>query len=133
MSKFNSIEYDESLGTVKIGAGLVWGEVYLALAPHGVKVVGGRGPPVGMGFFSPDRELHLIKPLIGVAGFLLGGGYSYFTDQYGLAIDNIVSHDLVLPNGTFVEVNEQTSPDLFFALKVGVRTKRCDGFESDVL
>ncbi|KAK7023514.1 hypothetical protein VNI00_016732 [Paramarasmius palmivorus] len=101
MLKFNSIEYDEGLGTVKIGAGLVWGEVYLALAPHGVKVVGGRGPPVG------------------VAGFLLGGGYSYFTDQYGLAIDNIVAHDLVLPNGTFVEVNEQTNPDLFFALKGG--------------
>ncbi|KAK7038748.1 hypothetical protein VNI00_010633 [Paramarasmius palmivorus] len=101
MLKFNSIEYDEGLGTVKIGAGLVWGEVYLALAPHGVKVVGGRGPPVG------------------VSGFLLGGGYSYFTDQYGLAIDNIVAHDLVLPNGTFVEVNEQTNPDLFFALKGG--------------
>jgi FAD/FMN-containing dehydrogenase len=53
-----------------------------------------------------------------VGGFLLGGGYTYFTDQYGLAVDNIVSHKLVLPNGTFVEASEQVNPDLFFALKV---------------
>ncbi|KAK7028824.1 hypothetical protein VNI00_014837, partial [Paramarasmius palmivorus] len=87
--------------TVKIDAGLAWGEVSARLETHGVKVIGGRVPSVGVG------------------GLLLGGGYSLFTDQYGLAIDNIVSHDLVLPNGTFVEVNEQTAPDLFFALKGG--------------
>ncbi|KAK7038749.1 hypothetical protein VNI00_010634 [Paramarasmius palmivorus] len=101
LSRFNDVEYDESQSTVKIGAGLAWDEVYARLEPHGVKAVGGRVPGVG------------------VAGFLLGGGYSFFTDQYGLAVDTIVSHDLVLPNGTFIEVNEQTAPDLFFALKGG--------------
>jgi hypothetical protein len=64
--------------------------------------------------------------LKGVAGFVLGGGYSYFTDQYGLAIDTVVSYDLVLPNGTFIEVNEQSSPDLFFALKV----RTCDRLDA---
>ncbi|KAK7038750.1 hypothetical protein VNI00_010635 [Paramarasmius palmivorus] len=101
MSRFNGIEYDEGQSTVKIGPGLTWDQVYAALEPHGVKVVGGRIPGVGVG------------------GLLLGGGYSYFTDQYGLAVDTIVSHDLVLPNGTFVKVDEQTNPDLFFALKAG--------------
>ncbi|KAK7023501.1 hypothetical protein VNI00_016719 [Paramarasmius palmivorus] len=102
MSRFSDVEYDENQSTAKVGAGLTWGEVFAALEPHGVKVVGGRSPSVG------------------VAGFALGGGYSYFTDQYGLAIDTVVSYDLVLPNGTFVEINEQTSPDLFFALKGGL-------------
>ncbi|KAK7023511.1 hypothetical protein VNI00_016729 [Paramarasmius palmivorus] len=101
MSRFNDIEYDESQSTVKIGAGLTWDKVYAALEPHGVKVVGGRVPGVGVG------------------GLLLGGGYSYFTDQYGLAIDTVVSYDLVLPNGTFVQVAGQNNPDLFFALKGG--------------
>ncbi|KAK7032233.1 hypothetical protein VNI00_013191 [Paramarasmius palmivorus] len=101
MSRFNSVEYNENQSTAKIGAGLTWGEVFAALEPHGVKAVGGRVPNVG------------------VAGFVLGGGYSYFTDQYGLAIDTVVAYDLVLPNGTFIEVKEQSSPDLFFALKGG--------------
>ncbi|KAK7050807.1 hypothetical protein VNI00_004918 [Paramarasmius palmivorus] len=39
--------------------------------------------------------------------------------NYGLAIDTVVAYDLVLPNGTFIEVKEQSSPDLFFALKGG--------------
>ncbi|KAK7023515.1 hypothetical protein VNI00_016733 [Paramarasmius palmivorus] len=101
MLRFNDLEYNESQSTVKIGAGLAWDEVYARLQPYGVKVLGGRAPGVG------------------VAGFLLGGGYTYFTDQYGLAVDNIVSHELVLPNGTFVEASEQVNPDLFFALKGG--------------
>ncbi|KAK7038741.1 hypothetical protein VNI00_010626 [Paramarasmius palmivorus] len=101
MSKFDGVEYDEDRSTVKIGAGLTWDEVYARLQPHGMTVVGGRVPGVGVG------------------GLLLGGGYSLWTDQYGLSIDTVVAHDLVLPNGTFIEVNESTSPDLFFALKGG--------------
>lgn len=50
-------------------------------------------------------------------GLLLGGGYSWITDQYGLGIDNIVAHDLVLPNGTFVTVTASSHPD---ALKGGL-------------
>jgi FAD/FMN-containing dehydrogenase len=53
-------------------------------------------------------------------GLVLGGGYSWVTNQYGLGIDNIVSLDVVLPNGTFVQVAEATHPDLFFAMKGGL-------------
>ncbi|ESK82230.1 putative fad dependent oxidoreductase [Moniliophthora roreri MCA 2997] len=101
MSRFNGVEYDESSSTVKIGAGQIWSDVYTLLAPSGVSVVGGRVPGVGVG------------------GLALGGGYSFHTDQRGLTIDNIVSHDLVLPNGTFVQVTNETDSDLFFALKGG--------------
>ncbi|EEB92739.1 hypothetical protein MPER_08707, partial [Moniliophthora perniciosa FA553] len=99
MSRFNGVEYDESSSTVKIGSGQIWSDVYTFLAPSGVSVVGGRIP----------GELVLA----------LGGGYSFHTDQYGLTIDTIVSHDLVLPNGTFVTVTNETDADLFFALKGG--------------
>ncbi|KAI5983605.1 FAD-binding domain-containing protein [Pisolithus marmoratus] len=40
---------------------------------------------------------------IGVAGFTLGGGYSWLTNQYGLALDNVESFELVLPNGTVID------------------------------
>ena len=61
LGNLNSIEYFPSQfgpGTVSIGSGSRWGEVYAALEPKGVMVAGGR-------------EGH-----VGVGGFLLGGGTS---------------------------------------------------------
>ncbi len=56
MTRFNDTKVDYKSGTVEIGAGLTWGQVYAALEPTGVNVVGGRIPDVG------------------VAGLTLGGG-----------------------------------------------------------
>ena len=56
MTRFNEIKVNSSCGTVDVGAGLTWGQVYEALEPTGVNVIGGRGPGVG------------------VAGLTLGGG-----------------------------------------------------------
>ena len=53
-------------------------------------------------------------------GLILGGGYSWIADQYGLGIDNVVSFDLVLPNGTFVIVSETNHPEILFGLKGGL-------------
>ena len=56
MYRFADVVYDPGSQTADIGAGLVWDDVYTALEPHGVSVVGGRVPSVG------------------VAGLTLGGG-----------------------------------------------------------
>ena len=74
LDNFSDVVYDQDAGTVTIGASyftfhphllfgrsliqhrLVWDEVYLTLEPHGITVLGGRVPSVG------------------VAGLLLGGG-----------------------------------------------------------
>ena len=58
MTRFNEIKVNSTCGTVEVGAGLTWGQVYEALEPTGVNVVGGRTPGVG------------------VAGLTLGGGKS---------------------------------------------------------
>lgn len=100
MTRFNDIVIDMDSETVEIGAGLTWTDVYAYLVPRGVNAVGGR--------------LHGV----GVAGFLLGGGYSWKTNQYGLAVDNVVAYELVLPNGRVTVVTEQDE-DLWFALKGG--------------
>lgn len=47
----------------------------------------------------------------------LYSGYSWFTNQRGLTMDNIVKYELVLPNGTVQAVTADDS-NLFFALKV---------------
>jgi FAD/FMN-containing dehydrogenase len=56
LSRFSDIDYNEEKQTVRIGAGLVWDDVYAALEPHGVNAPGGRISGIG------------------VAGFTLGGG-----------------------------------------------------------
>ncbi|KAF8599903.1 FAD-binding domain-containing protein [Ceratobasidium sp. AG-I] len=92
---------DGSVGTVDIGSGLVWDDVYAALEPYNVNVVGGRVTGVGVG------------------GFTLGGGYSWLSNQYGLTIDTVTAFELVLPNGTITTATETVNPDLFFGLKGG--------------
>ena len=50
-------------------------------------------------------------------GILLG--YSFRSNQYGLALDNVVAFELVLPNGTVTTVTEDEH-DLWFSLRVSV-------------
>ncbi|THH28909.1 hypothetical protein EUX98_g5291 [Antrodiella citrinella] len=100
MTRFNEIHYDTAKKTADVGSGLTWDNVYAVLDPLGVNVVGGRATGIG------------------VAGFTLGGGYSWLTNQYGLGVDNVAAFELVLPSGS-VKVVTQSDTDLFFALKGG--------------
>ncbi|OCH84154.1 FAD dependent oxidoreductase [Obba rivulosa] len=101
MSRFSGVVYDAHSQTVQVGAGVLWDDVYSIVEPLGVNVVGGRQTGVG------------------VAGFGLGGGYSFLTNQYGLSIDNVREYELVLPNGTVTNVTAESNPDLSFALRGG--------------
>jgi FAD/FMN-containing dehydrogenase len=56
---------------------------------------------------------------IGVPGLELIGGFHYLINKYGMAMDNVVSYDVVLGNGTQVVANKTSNPDLFWALKGG--------------
>ncbi|KAJ7629601.1 hypothetical protein B0H17DRAFT_1284415 [Mycena rosella] len=110
MTRFNTVAYSKTSqyqrqapnGVVTFGAGMVWNDIYAALDPLNITVVGGR--VVG----------------VGAAGFLLGGGYSFFSNQYGMAVDNILAFDIVQPNGTESVVTASSDPNLFWALKGGL-------------
>ncbi|OSD00999.1 FAD-binding domain-containing protein [Trametes coccinea BRFM310] len=101
MYRFSEVNYDAAAGVAEVGAGLIWDDVYTALEPYAVSVVGGRVSGVG------------------VAGFTLGGGYSWKTNQFGLTVDNLSGFELVLPNGTVAAVTQDSYPDLFWGLKGG--------------
>ncbi|KIJ99511.1 hypothetical protein K443DRAFT_102120 [Laccaria amethystina LaAM-08-1] len=100
MANFTSVIYNEAAGTVSFGSGRTWDQIYTILEKDNVTVAGGRVPGVGV-------------------GLVLLGGYSFFANQYGLGVDNVVSYDLVLPNGTFVTVSDTNHPELVFGLKGG--------------
>ncbi|KAF5385518.1 hypothetical protein D9757_005411 [Collybiopsis confluens] len=102
MYRFSEVVYDAVENTATIGMGLIWDDVYAVLADYGVNVLGGRVTGVG------------------VAGFTLGGGYSWKTNQYGLTVDTVTAFELVKPDGCVANVTQASDPDLFFALKGGL-------------
>ena len=44
-------------------------------------------------------------------------GYSFKSNEYGLALDNVVAYELVLPNGTVTTITADDR-DLWFSLRV---------------
>jgi hypothetical protein len=55
----------------------------------------------------------------GVAGLTLGGGYGWLSRKLGLACDNLLSAEIVTPDGKIRRVNAQEHPDLFWAIRGG--------------
>jgi FAD/FMN-containing dehydrogenase len=50
----------------------------------------------------------------GIGGLTLGGGLGHLTRRCGLTIDNFLSADVVLADGTFVTATAQQNEDLFW-------------------
>ena len=100
-AELRSTTVDPVAGTVRADAGCTWGDVDHA--------TGAFGLATPSGFVSTT----------GVAGLTLGGGTGYLTRHYGLTVDNLVSVDVVLADGSFVTADADTHPDLYWALRGG--------------
>ena len=59
--RFKDIVINEEEGTVEIGAGLIWTEVFSYLVPKGLNVVGGRIVGVGVGGFIVGGGGHSVR------------------------------------------------------------------------
>ena len=60
-----------------------------------------------------------ICPMVGVAGFSMGGGQGYFSRLLGLGADNILEVELVDAEGDVHVINEHKKPDLYWAIRGG--------------
>ncbi|KAH6654367.1 hypothetical protein BKA67DRAFT_658670 [Truncatella angustata] len=85
--------------TVSFGGACTWADVDSALWEHGLATVGGTVSHTGVG------------------GLILGGGYGLLTGRHGMAVDVLLSCEVVLANGEIVTASETENPDLFWALK----------------
>lgn len=81
--------------------GVRWGEFHETAIREGLGTTGGTVSSVG------------------VAGFTLGGGSGYLSRKYGLALDNLVSAEVVTADGKVVEASETANPDLFWGIRGG--------------
>src|SRR5205814_8566332 len=92
---------DPAACKVSVGAGCTWGDVDHATHAFGLATPSG------------------VVSTTGVGGLTWGGGIGHLTRKCGLTIDNMISADLVLANGSFVKANANENPDLFWAIRGG--------------
>jgi FAD/FMN-containing dehydrogenase len=53
----------------------------------------------------------------GVGGLILGGGSEWLEGKHGLAVDALISFEIVLADGSIVEASGEFHPDLFWAMR----------------
>ncbi|EQL36200.1 hypothetical protein BDFG_02175 [Blastomyces dermatitidis ATCC 26199] len=101
LGMLNQATYDKRTNLASIGPGGRWKDVLAELLKYGVVVPSGRDGDVGVG------------------GFLLGGGSSYYMGREAFACDSVRNFEVVLTNGTIVNANREENVDLWRALKGG--------------
>lgn len=55
----------------------------------------------------------------GTAGLTLGGGLGWLMGKYGLALDNLLSAEVVTAAGDTLQASQDENADLFWALRGG--------------
>jgi FAD/FMN-containing dehydrogenase len=101
LSLMKGVHVDPARRTVRAQAGVRVGELDRATAAFGLATPSG------------------VISLTGIAGLTLGGGIAWLMGKYGMAVDNLVSAEVVLASGAVVTAAEDTDPDLFWALRGG--------------
>jgi FAD/FMN-containing dehydrogenase len=99
LARLNNVVVSEDKRSVLVQGGALWGDVYKETQKFGVDVVGAH-------FW-----------FVGVAGYLLGGGYSRLTGEHGLGLDNILAATVILADGRVVRTSPTEEPELFWAIR----------------
>jgi FAD/FMN-containing dehydrogenase len=101
LSRMRGIHVDPARRTVRVQGGVTVGELDRATAVYGLATPGG------------------IVSTTGVAGLTLGGGLAWLMGRYGMAIDNLLSAEVVLASGDVTTASADTDEDLFWAIRGG--------------
>jgi FAD/FMN-containing dehydrogenase len=94
----------DSVPAATLGSGEDWGQLYPAAHKLGRTFVGGTGDTIGLG------------------GYLTGGGHSPLSAMLGLAVDQVLEMEVVMPCGKTVIANQVLNADLFWAMRGVSRT-----------
>lgn len=98
LSLMRGVTVDKEAKTITAQGGCIWEDVDKAGYEHGLVTVGGTVNHTGIG------------------GLTLGGGYGWLSGEHGLVIDNLLSVQMVLADGTIVTASNSENKDLFWAV-----------------
>jgi len=99
--RMRGIVIDPEERIARVDAGVRSLELVEAAAQHGLSPLPGSSPDVG------------------VVGYTLGGGLSWFGRKHGLAASSVHAIELVTADGRQVRADHDHEPDLFWALRGG--------------
>jgi FAD/FMN-containing dehydrogenase len=95
------VSIDPDARIARVEAGVIMRDLAQAAGKHGLAVLMGSSPDVG------------------VVGYALGGGMSWLGRAHGLMANHVRSLDVVTADGRLIRVDEGREPDLFWALRGG--------------
>ena len=101
LAPMKGIYVDPNARTVRAQGGVTWAELNRETQLHGLAVTGG------------------VVSSTGIAGLTLGGGLGWLMGKHGLALDNLLSVELITAQGEVLQVSEREHADLFWAVRGG--------------
>ena len=101
LSAMKGIHVDPMSYVCRAQGGVTWAEFNRETQLHGLATTGG------------------VVSSTGIAGLTLGGGLGWLMGKYGLALDNLLSVDIVTAEAKLLTANAEKNPDLFWAVRGG--------------
>ena len=101
LSQLTGIHVDPQARTARAQGGATWGLFNRETQIHGLATTGG------------------VISTTGIGGLTLGGGIGWLMGKHALALDNLLSVELVLADGRVVKVSAAEHSDLFWAVRGG--------------
>ena len=101
MSLMKGIHVDPVRRTARAQGGVTWREFNRETQAHGLATTGG------------------VISTTGIAGLTLGGGLGWLMAKHGLAMDNLLSAEVVTASGDIVRASNDENADLFWCLRGG--------------
>lgn len=101
LTSMTEMEIDAGRRIAHVGPGLLWRDYDAGTQARGLA--------------SPGGEISHT----GVAGLTLGGGIGWLSRRYGLACDHLVGAEIVLADGSVIDVDDDRDPELMWGLRGG--------------
>ncbi|MGW1283911.1 FAD-binding oxidoreductase [Streptomyces sp. NPDC002586] len=96
--RLDGITVDAEARTVRVQAGVRWGQVVAAAEPYGLAPLNGSAPSVG------------------AVSYTLGGGLGILAREFGYAADHVHRLEVVTADGELRRVTPDSDPELHWAL-----------------
>ncbi|MGH6718033.1 MAG: FAD-binding oxidoreductase [Alphaproteobacteria bacterium] len=101
LAPMKGIHVDPKARTARAQGGVTWAGFNRETQLHGLACTGG------------------VVSTTGIAGLTLGGGLGWLMGKHGLALDNLLSVDIMTADGKLLKASAEQNADLFWAVRGG--------------